>query len=456
MTPSEPFLRRPSSALRRLVAALCLAIAFGLWAFSPAQAQTLTCGPLVQTVSGFSQTCTFDGVSFTSTCDRSGNCTANTACGQATFSVTQGPPNSLVACFVPGGSAGSAAFLSSLGLIAQEVSKVGMNAAQSQIRTIRDQLQRRRAPVSQPIGYAAEPAQSADSTDSPWQALAYTGTRDAKSPAVTKAAPSPVAPAVQYAAWAQGFVDHERRSGFFNGIDAGRRTNIGGGIGGIDGTMSNFFSAGDALLLGLLGGGIDARVRNNDGSTAHFRGPLAGGYAVYVKGAFSSDTVFKVDFLDLDTSFVGFTDLGVTNYSLASNYNYKFDFTTWWFEPTVGSNWTRTIWNGKAHGLHFTDGKQVRLQAGARFGTSFDWNGVKVEPVLTALAYSDVVIEGGTISTVLTPLIPDDEGKIFGQLIGKLGFDFGRGFSSYVEGEIRGREHVFGAAGRAGLRYAFQ
>jgi hypothetical protein len=200
----------------------------------------------------------------------------------------------------------------------------------------------------------------------------------------------------------------------------------------------------------------DSHVRNADASTVHIRGPSAGAYAVYVKGGFSINKTFKVDFFDLDTSLVGFTDLGITNLTLASNYSYKFDFTTWWFEPTAGMSSMWTNWNDKAHGLGFTDGKQVRLQAGARIGTSYDWGGVRVEPVLTGLVYSDVIIEGGTLSTVITPLVPDDEGHIFGQLIGKVGFDFGRGLSSYVEGEIRGREHVFGAAGRAGLRYLFQ
>jgi hypothetical protein len=57
---------------------------------------------------------------------------------------------------------------------------------------------------------------------------------------------------------------------------------------------------------------------------------------------------------------------------------------------------------------------------------------------------------------VLTPEAPTDEGKIFGQLIGKLDFNWTTALSSYIEGEVRGRRDVFGAAGRAGVRYQFQ
>jgi hypothetical protein len=66
-----------------------------------------------------------------------------------------------------------------------------------------------------------------------------------------------------------------------------------------------------------------------------------------------------------------------------------------------------------------------------------------------------VSIRGGTISTITAPLVPTDEGKVFGQLIGKLNVDYGNGLSSYIESEVRGGDGVIGAAGRVGLRYRF-
>ena len=131
--------------------------------------------------------------------------------------------------------------------------------------------------------------------------------------------------------------------------------------------------------------------------------------------------------------------LGLTNYNSAFNVNYKFSTTPWWWEPTVGFSYTSTVWDESAHALAFQDGHTLRIQGGVRVGTSFDWNGVTVEPTLAAMAYSDVEIRGGTVAVAVGQLIaPTDEGKIFGQGIAKLNFIWNRNLSSYVEGEVRG------------------
>jgi len=52
-------------------------------------------------------------------------------------------------------------------------------------------------------------------------------------------------------------------------------------------------------------------------------------------------------------------------------------------------------------------------------------------------------------------LVPTDQNKIFGQATAKLNFDWGRGLSSYVEGEVRGRDNALGVAARLGVTYAF-
>ena len=53
------------------------------------------------------------------------------------------------------------------------------------------------------------------------------------------------------------------------------------------------------------------------------------------------------------------------------------------------------------------------------------------------------------------PLAPTDEGKIFGQVIGKLEAQLTRNWSVNVEGEFRGRTDVYGVAGRVGATYTF-
>ena len=135
-------------------------------------------------------------------------------------------------------------------------------------------------------------------------------------------------------------------------------------------------------------------------------------------------------------------------------------------KPTFGVLDTRSIWNSTGHdSIGLTDGNDFRIQAGSRFGTPFDWGRASVEATLATLVYDDVSITGGTLVTATaglggSPLIavPTDEGKVFGQVIGKLNFDWSKdikGLSSYVEGEVRGRSGVFGTAARFGVRYSW-
>jgi Autotransporter beta-domain len=148
--------------------------------------------------------------------------------------------------------------------------------------------------------------------------------------------------------------------------------------------------------------------------------------------------------------------LHLTNFIVAGNLNYKFDVMTWWVEPTAGAAYTATVWDDASRFFGFEDGHSWRLQGGVRVGTTFDWNGVKVEPTLTGVAYSDVEIQGGTVAAAAGgALVPTDQGKVFGQGIAKLNFIWNASVSSYLEGEVRGREGVLGAAGRLGLRYTF-
>ena len=50
-------------------------------------------------------------------------------------------------------------------------------------------------------------------------------------------------------------------------------------------------------------------------------------------------------------------------------------------------------------------------------------------------------------------LVQADQGLMRGQGILALNFDFGYGMSSFVQGDVYGGAHLFGAGGRAGLRY---
>ena len=100
------------------------------------------------------------------------------------------------------------------------------------------------------------------------------------------------------------------------------------------------------------------------------------------------------------------------------------------------------------------------MDGGSRFGTTFTWGPASVDATLLTLVYDDIIITGGTLAaaTAGTLLVPSDVGYLVGQGIGKLNFDWSnaiRGFSTYVEAEIRGRDGMIGVAGRLGARYTW-
>jgi hypothetical protein len=348
-------------------------------------------------------------------------------------------------------------FFQSLGYISQQISQVSSTGIQQQIWSIEDRLQRKPAPASRPMGFAEEASAGDPVIDSAFAALGYSGDpRDPKSPIAVKAPAQ--SSQVSYSAWVQGLVDYENRTGTFNGIDIGRDTLIGGGIAAADVTIQHVTSASDAVVFGILTGDLTATVRNADGSTALVRGPSAGVYSAYVNGPFSIDGTFKTDFFALTETEAGVaTPLGLNNYVTTAYANYKQDMGTWWVQPTAGVTYTRTVWNAESTADGFSDGTDVRVQGGARFGSGFDWSGVHFDQSLTVLAYDDVIISGGTLAVATgVPMAPTDEGKIFGQVIGKLEAQLTRNWSVNVEGEFRGSTDVYGVAGRVGATYTFE
>jgi hypothetical protein len=408
--------------------------------------------------------------------------TACTFTGACTGSITVPSPgeftNNTTTCvgggtvLTPSGpfaTTASALLFQSLARIAQQTSQISLQAVQTEITSIRDSVQRRLRSTPRPIGFAGDVAEdridssfkaidaSLNTLDDSLAAFAYT---DSKSPIVSKAAPSsatPTSPRISYAGWAQGFVDYENRTGTFLGTDIGRNTLTGGVMGGVDATVLNLTSATDAGVVGVLTGDTTASVHNADGSMARMNGPSVGAYGVYINGGFSTDGTFKVDFLHLaqDTAGVD-TPLALNNYTGAGNVSYKNEVATWWWEPTAGVSYIRTVWDGGSKATFgLTDGTDVRVTGGVRWGTGWDWAGMHFDGTLSTFLYDDVIISGGTVTTAIAPLAPTDAGKIFGQLIGKLEAKITQNFSAYLEGEVRGKNDVIGTAGRLGVRYTF-
>jgi hypothetical protein len=333
----------------------------------------------------------------------------------------------------------------------------------------------------------AEPARRR-ATTTPAEPARRRATTAPAQPGLYKAPPM-VYESVRYAVWGQGYGDYERRSG--SGVassgllignaaipvDLGRNTTTWGFTGGLDATYRNLGWAGDILVAGLLTGYMSSTTTYSATSLkAQIDGPSAGAFATYLNGPFSADLLTRIDFLRVNETFsdllnfnlgavnagtVPFSGSGSTNvndYVVAGNGNYRLVTTpTWWLEPTAGFRFIYSDFaDGSAAMLGLKDGHDWRVQGGLRVGTDFFWGTVHVTPTVTGLAYDDVQVTGGVITGGAFPvaaIVPSDEGKVRGQGIFNVNFDYGNGVSAFVLGDVRGGSDLFAAGGRAGIRY---
>jgi hypothetical protein len=329
-----------------------------------------------------------------------------------------------------------------------------------------------------------------------------------------KAPPIVVDQGVRWGVWAHAFGDYERRTdtapaliggtvGAGGGatqtlaVDLTQTARTGGTIGGVDVTFRNLFAGNDGLIVGILAGYVSTDISLSGTSrptppitdatvgigtsTGKIRvsGPSVGGYYTYFNGAFSNDTTLKADFLSINESFTesmpfnnggfavnplisGTGSANVTNFVAAQNFQYRFPLSAEvWLEPTVGYRYTNSSYDSGGAALGLQDGYDWRVQGGGRLGIESFWNSVHVTTTITGLAYSDVKIVGGPItggagtSFVGTTVLPSDQGKVRGEGIFLANFDYGRGFSTFVQADVRGGSGLFGAGGRVGARMQF-
>jgi hypothetical protein len=305
--------------------------------------------------------------------------------------------------------------------------------------------------------------------------------------AVYKAPPMIYEP-VRYAVWGQGFGEYERRTGTGSlgsgigggGVGAttqiaslGRASSTEGFSGGLDATFRNVGFLNDILIAGVLTGYQSSTSTFQATSLkARIDGPSAGVFATYLNGPFSADLLARVDFLRINEAFsdvlnfsagvgpIPYSGSGSTNlndYIVAGDANYRLAMTpVYWLEPTAGFRFTYSDYDSTAAALGLKNGDDLRLLGGLRVGTDLYWGTVRVTPTLTGLAYDDVLITGQVVSGggfAATPVIPLDAGKVRGEGIFAVNFDYGNGLSAFALADIRGGEDLFAAGGRAGIRY---
>ncbi|ATQ68201.1 MULTISPECIES: autotransporter domain-containing protein [Methylosinus] len=331
--------------------------------------------------------------------------------------------------------------------------------------------------------------------------------------------PIPVSPDARFGTWVEGFGDFERRTA---AGDAYVLTgpNVGSGTlpvrvsakseaatygfqMGFDLTSRGVFRPKDGLIAGVLVGATHSDLTLStsaassnlalldNGSSrlqARFNGGSVGVYATYFNGPFSADFLTKVDVFNLNASFtdnIAFApnyidgagnvyygvvqrvtpysaskSTNVRNVSLAGNLNYRLPISTHlWIEPTVGAQYTATLYDRSASLLGLADGEQVRLQGGARVGTNFLLASTPTTFTVTGLAYDDVLIAGGFVRELAFNggnfLAQANQGKVRGRGIVALNFDHGDGIVSFIQGEIRSGSNLIGGGGKAGVRFSW-
>jgi hypothetical protein len=350
-----------------------------------------------------------------------------------------------------------------IGQIAASQQQLSFSTVQGVLRTRRDQLQGSLG--SQPS--AASPlAYSPSNGDESAPLLGYAPNSDngpvygADRNPIYKAPPA-MAAGPSWAAWVEGLGDWEKRNPL-NANDVGRTQDTYGVHAGFDGTWQNAWLPGDYVVAGLVTNYTSSRINLTGGpASLRLEGPGVGLYSMYINGPFSADLVGKFDFLNLNEDLDGLglpnSSIGVTNAGLSGNIQYKNKFGTSFIEPTAGFSFTRTMFGDNAALMGLQDGSTLRLQAGARFGTAFNANGISFEPTLAVLAYSNVIADGTTVATVPVPVpvTPTDQGLLRGEVDPELNVDFNNGYSAYVRGSVRFGGELIGGFAKVGLRKQF-
>lgn len=288
--------------------------------------------------------------------------------------------------------------------------------------------------------------------------------------AALKAPPPAVGPTVRPAVWVKGWGDYVDQNATtainFGGQifpqDLSFRQRSGGALAGADALIKNVTSADDALLLGGLLGYTNSHVdlKASPASQAYDGGSL-GVYATYLKGNWFTDLMFKTDLLNVSINGGGINQKDdVINYDLSTNIGYKFDLTSKsYIEPTAGIEYVSSKFSGttafSATTIALNDGDATRGRIGARVGTEFLVNGVRIEPSLLGYVYSIFSQTGNSLvfgSTGIT--LPSDAGKVRGEIQAAVNFfNLSNGVSGFVRADTRFGDNLTAGGVRIGLRY---
>jgi outer membrane autotransporter protein len=198
----------------------------------------------------------------------------------------------------------------------------------------------------------------------------------------------------------------------------------------------------------------------------NFSGGTVGAKATYVNGGFFADGIVKADLLSLDIAAAGLAQRSdLTNLSVLGNIGYKFDLSHGFYvEPTAGAEYVRTDFSGSplltATTVPLVDGHATRVRAGARLGTEWVTNNIRIEPSVLPLLYVVADASGLETFTAGGPgmiTFGHDVGRVLGEVQASVNFfDLSSGWSGFVRrGDLRFGEDLIGGSGKAGIRYTW-
>jgi hypothetical protein len=325
----------------------------------------------------------------------------------------------------------------------------------------RDQLQYTPvggAPSSKVSGFASS------NLDGDGNALSYADQSRKGNPlasALYDAAEPPAQPSPVWGVWAQGLGDWEHDNPL-TATDIGHFASTYTAQAGLDRTTQGILSSEDALVLGIVSSWTSSHVSyDNMPTSLKLVGPGVGVYTEYVRGGFSTDVTAKFDFLGMTQDFGGFqpnASVNVLNAGVSGNAQYKFTGANNNFlEPTVGFSLSHTGFGSGGAALNLEDTYTVRLQAGARVGTTWDiGHGVTIDTNFKALVYGDAVAQstsaGGPIGGVILPIAPSDTGLVRSELDPELCFNLPDNYSVTLSGQLRFGQAIVGGSAGVNLR----
>jgi outer membrane autotransporter protein len=270
--------------------------------------------------------------------------------------------------------------------------------------------------------------------------------------------------------WARALGDYEQRSGSatfdFAGqgftSNLGYRQRTGALMAGVDVVMSGLTSANDGIIGGLLIGGIDSHVNLSASSTKQdYTGPTVGMYGTYFNGPWFTDVLLKVDTLGLEINGTNLAQsANLVNFNVATNSGYKFDFQKrFYIEPTAGLEYVKTSFTDTtaltSTTVPLNNGFALRGRIGARIGTEWVTNNVRVEPSLVGYVYSVLDSSGASLFVNGVGInLPTDKGKVRGELQASVNFlNLQTGWSGFGRVDTRFGDDLVAAGAKSGIRY---